>query len=106
MKLLELEPKFLKLITEVLWQTGVSFQEADGIEFLCPKCFLKGRIGCHMVVCWKPHVPQTVRPTPGRWELHGSGFDDLTLVAKSSSIKITSGCLAHFFIRNGNIEDC
>lgn len=80
--------------------------QADGIMFLCPKCFAAngGPRGTHSIICWQPKVPQTIEPKPGRWSLVGTGLDDLTLVAASSSILLTSGCQAHFFIRNGKIE--
>jgi hypothetical protein len=73
-------------------------------------------IGVHGVICWQPHVPQTMPPVPGRWKFMGTGYNDLTLVAGSSSILLTCTCKpkpgeppckcckAHFFIKNGNIE--
>ncbi len=87
----------------------VSFDEADGVWFLCPKCYAahgNSAVGTHWVCCWRPRVPQTWSPQPGRWEFQGTSLDDLTLVAGSSSVLITSGCMAHFFVRNGHIEEC
>lgn len=105
MRLVELEPEFLKLNDSRHFGFVETIGEADGIRFLCPKCFSdnKGNIGTHGVICWKPSVPQAVRPNPGRWELQGTGFDDLTLVAGLSSVALKGGCEAHFFIRNGEI---
>ena len=112
MKLIDLEPRFMK-ITDAVPQSHLyvdSIGEADGIMFLCPKCFAEkgGRPGVHMVICWGPDVPQTIEPTPGRWRMEGTGYGDLTLVGGSSSILLTSpaGCKAHFFIRNGGIDLC
>ena len=87
----------------------VTRETATGIRFACPRCFLdngRQRPGVHSIVCWDPSVPQTVTPIPGRWNMVGSGFDDLSLVAGSSSILLDGdgGCHAHFFIRNGRIE--
>jgi hypothetical protein len=31
---------------------------------------------------------------------------DITLVAGSSSVLLTGGCQAHFFVRGGQIEGC
>jgi hypothetical protein len=143
MRLRELEPQFVKLEFKVeTWKRAIgpdwkadgpteevtgpreyhlplpSVAGADGIFFLCPKCFMtnQGNVGTHGVLCWQPHVPLTVFPKPGRWAFQGSGYDDLTLVAGSSSILLTcnckpkageppcSCCKAHFFIRQGNIE--
>lgn len=35
--------------------------------------------------------------------MHGSGYSDLTLRAGSSSVMLTAGCFAHFFVTDGNI---
>lgn len=89
------------------WTEDVPWDEADGMRFNCPKCWLaKGTdVGVHSVICWKPHVPQTVSPKPGRWNMVGTSFGNVTLVAGSSSVQLLSGCRAHFFIRSGRVED-
>jgi len=117
MRLTALEPSFLKRLDDKTFQRGVTFTEADGIIFLCPKCILanKGPVGTHSVICWRPHVPQTTTPVPGRWEFQGTGFDDLTLVAGSSSVLLKGECLEpggtwgpgwHGFIRAGEVTNC
>ncbi|MGH6995684.1 MAG: hypothetical protein ACREES_08300, partial [Stellaceae bacterium] len=58
------------------------------------------------VICWSPKVPQDVRPNPGRWQLQGTGFNYLTLVAGSSSVALLGGCAAHFFVTKGEIKLC
>ncbi len=81
--------------------------EADGISFLCPWCFeCAGRtaVGVHGITCWTPKVPGDVAPGPGRWALDGTSYDDLSLVAGSSSVKIEGGCNAHFFVERGAIR--
>jgi hypothetical protein len=80
-------------------------EQADGVMLLCPKCWQAsgGPVGTHRVLCWRPRVPADISPKPGRWEFHGTGLGDLTLVAGSSSILLTAGCQAHFFIRDGAI---
>lgn len=105
MKLSELEPKF---IAKPDADGIMRFMEtiSDGLQFLCPVCFKanSGAVGTHSIICWQPHVPQTVTPGPGRWKFKGTSFHDLTLVAGSSSIFLTGpGCGAHFFIKNGEI---
>jgi hypothetical protein len=110
MKLTDLEPQFLKIVDEKNYRHVDLIAEADGVMFLCPKCYMqKGftRVGVHSILCWRPHVPQTHRPTPGRWEFTGTGYDDLSLVAGSSGVKLPDeGCAAHFHVRNGEITDC
>jgi len=110
-RLTELEPQWLKLDRQDLRHSRYLSEkaEADGILFVCPKCLVKNggqRPGVHSVICWNPSVPQSVLPNPGRWDLQGSSFDDLTLVAGSSSVLIKGGCAAHFYIRNGDIVPC
>lgn len=80
-------------------------EEADGVQFLCPLCFLKNRgsVGTHYVICWRPHVDPQIHPKPGRWEFHGRALEDLSLVAGSSSVQLQGGCNAHFFVRNGEV---
>jgi hypothetical protein len=107
MKLTDLEPQFLKWIDDTHHQQVDSIAEADGIFFVCPKCFAENnhqRPGVHGVICWEPNVPQTTNPKPGRWEMIGTGLHDLSLRAGSSSILLTPpGCGAHFFITNGEV---
>lgn len=105
MRLAELEPEFLKITSPREHKRVEAITEADGIIFKCPKCFEAngGTVGTHSVICWRPHVPTDRHPKPGRWQFVGTGIDDLTLAAGSSSILLTAGCEAHFFIRNGEI---
>ena len=107
MRLDELEPKFLKLVHPKEWHNVETIAEADGIRFLCPKCFTEnsGPMGTHSVICWQPTVPAEVRPAPGRWQFLGNGYRDLSLVAGSSSVQLNGGCQAHFFVENGAIRN-
>lgn len=110
MRLLDLKPEWLALTSErefrVLPGAGTAPDEADGIKFLCPKCYAAkdGPVGVHSVICWRPRVPQTVQPKPGRWEFHGTDFANLSLVAGSSSVLLKGGCNAHFFVTGGAIR--
>lgn len=110
MKLTELEPRFLKFeaTDPKVYAHTDSVSEADGVLFVCPKCFAaQGRPGSHSIICWRPRVPHEITPQPGRWEFEGTGYHDLTLVAGSSSVLLTGpGCGAHFFVRKGEIEMC
>lgn len=110
MKLTDLEPQFLKIEEPNRSYKHVdTIAEADGIWFLCPKCYVangNSNVGTHMVICWAPHVPQTEHPIPGRWNLVGSGYADLTLQAGSSSVLLMGeGCKAHFLVTNGEVTD-
>lgn len=106
MKLTDLEAAFIKLTDECgSHRTDATFADCDGVQFLCPKCFAenKGRVGTHMVICWKPSVPQTISPKPGRWDHRGTGLHDLQLFAGSSSILLQGGCGWHGFVGNGGV---
>jgi hypothetical protein len=106
-KLTDLNPQFIKIVSTSEYHNVDSIKDADGIMFLCPMCFEKnkGPVGTHSIICWQPHVSQDFTPKPGRWEFQGTGYDDLTLVAGSSSILLQGeGCGAHFFIQNGEIK--
>lgn len=105
----ELEAAFIKSIDDSSFQAVDSISEADGIMLVCPACLKaseSGRAGVHSIICWKPSVPQSVSPRPGRWNIEGTGLHDLTLFAGSSSVSIDCESKAHFFIRNGSIIDC
>jgi hypothetical protein len=106
MRLSELKPTFLKIepaSAAVTYRMTDKIEEADGVQFLCPKCFAKnnGPVGTHSVLCWAPHVPQTINPTPGRWKLEGTSYEDLSLVAGSSSVALLGGCAWHGYITKG-----
>lgn len=106
-KLTDLDPSFIKIVPGSdgkKLRTDATFEDADGIMFGCPKCFRdngNSMVGTHRVICWKPHVPKTVTPGPGRWDWQGTGLHDMTLVAGSSSILFRDGCKWHGFIRGG-----
>ena len=106
MRLRDLKPQFVKFIDEWTFKKVDDIVDADGICFLCPKCFEANQsaVGTHSIICWQPHVPQTMEPKPGRWKFEGTGYEDLTLTASSSSILLLGGCKAHFFVKGGEIK--
>lgn len=98
----------MKITDPSTYQTGVSLADAQGIQFLCPKCFNDepvGRVGCHSVICWFKDrgVPDDLDPKPGRWKPSGTGIDDLTFVGPgAASVALTGGCNWHGFIKGGD----
>lgn len=108
MRLLDLQPEWLRTGPEG-HRRGVPRAEANGVWFLCPKCFEAngGPVGTHAVTCHEPSVsPEDEMVGPGRWTMTGGGFDDLTLSAQQSSVHLLSGCGAHFFVEAGNVRMC
>lgn len=81
--------------------------EADGVMFLCPKCFADngGVIGTHRVICWfVGKVDDTVDPKPGRWTPQGTDLSDISFVpsaGRSHSVLLTGGCGWHGFVVDG-----
>lgn len=108
-RLTALEPEFLKWVDESHYHHVDTLACADGIVFVCPKCFEANghqRPGVHSVICWfEGKVPDSATPGPGRWNPTGSGFEDLSFVpgAKSNSVLLTSGCQWHGFVTNGEV---
>jgi hypothetical protein len=110
MRLVELEPEWLQWLDATHWRMVPAIAEATGISFLCPRCFETnaGPVGTHRIICWSRSrgVPDGAEPGPGRWQLLGSSFEDLTLDAepgKSRSILLTSGCSWHGYITAGAV---
>ena len=111
----DLAAKFIKVIEPGRSRREVeSLAEAQGVQFLCPKCFATngGARGTHSVVCWSRGrgVLEEEVPGPGRWSMDGTGLDDLTLNGDATggggarSVLLTSGCGWHGFVNAGYAE--
>lgn len=114
MKLTELEPQFLRHEEREgsAYHVHVdSLAEAQGIWFLCPKCFAAngGPVGTHGVICWSRSrgAPESAVPGPGRWTLEGTGYHDLTLngdpPGAARSVLLTGGCGWHGHVTKGEV---
>lgn len=106
-----LEPKWLVYIDGRVRRYTDSFQEAQGVMFLCPECFHAnaGPVGTHSV-----EVTFAGRAVPDEWGSHGSegkpsrwtvgeastGAADLTLTP-SIDISRCGGCAWHGYITGG-----
>jgi hypothetical protein len=119
LRLIDLNPEFVRYEQRtgghIYYVIVPAIDEAQGVEFLCPKCFAAngGPAGTHRVICWSRSrgVPDDAVPGPGRWTLNGSGFADLTLdgdpPGNSRSVLLTGGgCGWHGFITNGEMTSC
>jgi hypothetical protein len=111
-RLRELQAQFLKVEDVRTYRHVDTLAEADGISFVCPKCYAdpecgNGSVrGAHSVICWfRGKVPDSMTPGPGRWTPEGSGYDDLSFVPGNPpiamSVLLTGGCKWHGFIRSG-----
>jgi hypothetical protein len=109
MNLIQLEPRFLRHAVrhDHEWCEEVELAVAQGVTFLCPKCFELngGPVGTHSVLVWfrDRGVADNVTPGPGRWELKGMTLADITL---APSISLSTGCKWHGFVTNGAVSSC
>lgn len=113
MRLLELEPQFMRYEDRDDSHYTIpvnSLSEAQGIWFLCPKCFVqnKGNIGTHMVdVTFAGRGALDSQGShgndgkPTRWVVSGTDFSNLTL---QPSVLLEGGCAWHGFVTQGNIS--
>ena len=111
MKLTDLDPHWVKCTGDGHSQIIEDMAAADGIVFLCPRCYEDngGRVGTHIIFCWfQGKVPLSLLYCgPGRWNPSGTGYADLTFVGPGlTSVLIQGGCNAHFHIVNGEIRHC
>lgn len=119
MKLRDLEGQLLKRHEDGSMSFVETVAEADGVMFLCPKCFEKNQhsnVGVHNVICWfAGKVPDSVSPGPGRWVPQGTTLDDLTFISTKEHPKRSVflnaqhngkpvGCQWHGFVTNGDAK--
>jgi hypothetical protein len=105
----ELDARFCRITGDRSFLTGCDLTAAQGIIFLCPKCYAanSGPVGTHSVICWfrGRGVPDDLDPRPGRWTPAGTGLDDLTFVPgdppMAVSVLLAAGCGWHGFVRDG-----
>jgi|SRR5581483_523604 len=108
MKLIDLEPRLFRLADingdSASLERVDSLAEAQGIRFVCPKCFVSnnGPIGTHYIICLfrDKGIPNNIMQTIARWFVSGKDFSDLTL---TPSILLPDNCMWHGFITNGMI---
>lgn len=134
MRLTELEPQFIrhvvvtadKYIGRTLpdgtiqwggfdvdsWEHVETLAEADGISFLCPKCFAAnagavGTHGLHVYFAGRGAPERLGKNSKGetvRWTIAGgSDYRDLDL---KPSIALQCGCLWHGHIEKGEATSC
>jgi hypothetical protein len=121
MRLVELEPKFITyhningvhyMDTLDEFSNPITLDKAQGIHFLCPKCFAangKSNYGVHYVeVTFKDRgVPDSEGThnksgKPVRWNVSGNDFSNLS--TQPSILLEGEGCGWHGFITNGEVS--
>ena len=98
MKLVDLEPEFLRHEDQTL--VTASFADAQSIWFECPVCR-----NHHVLVSFADRGladdqgSRNREDKPSRWEISGTGFDDITL-------KPSVDCKCwHGFVTNGEVTN-
>lgn len=125
-RLADLEPQFIRYETrdtsptfdgetqprEILSEFIVpvrTLDEAQGIQLLCPKCYLKnkGKVGTHLIQVTfagrgvlDSQGAHNSKGNPARWKVFGSTIADLST---DPSILIEGSCAWHGWIRNGEV---
>ncbi len=91
-------------------KTHPTIEGADGISFLCPRCFTDngGAVGTHTIICWfEGRVPDDLLPGPGRWQPQGSSLEDVSFVptkrTSATSVKLMGGCNFHGHVIRGHV---
>jgi hypothetical protein len=109
MRLIELDPEWLKATDEHTYEICDTLEQAQGLCFLCPVCFTRSGIhGCHRILCWfnGRGVSADRSPGPGRWNPQGTSFHDLSFIGPGACSVLLHGpgCGAHFHIEKGEIK--
>lgn len=107
MKLSLLEPIWVRK-TDVGYREVATKAEAQGVRFLCPKCYAanSGPIGTHQIICWSRTlgVPDGATPGPGRWTFAGE-LANLTIngdpPGNARSVQLNGGCAWHGHVTDG-----
>ena len=101
----ELEGQLLKLQEDGALKHVNVIGHADGVRFLCPKCFRenKGPVGTHSVVLFFSNCPRA-KELMGHsgWNAAGNDLSDLTFTGPgAASVLIKGGCNWHGFVKSG-----
>jgi len=100
-RLVDLEPQFVRLVDGFKIQDVATIQEAQGVRFNCPLS------NGPTIIAWFRNrgVPDDACPRGGRWEVSGTDYSDLTL---SPSIDLSCGGKYtgqwHGFVQNREIR--
>lgn len=110
-KLADLDPQWLRYVADGGLGHVESIDQAQGLMFLCPKCFLAngGPVRTHSVIVWSRSRGVPTRRRQGRGAGHspalGFTISPSTAIRLATRARIdlsgTAGCQWHGFITNG-----
>jgi hypothetical protein len=100
MKLIDLAPRFIKLVAPLAYEHTDNVREADGLQLQCPAChWADARTGGD---CCRAHA-MTIWGNPERWQFVGRSYRDLSLMAGRVMVTL-EGNHARFYIRAGKVD--
>jgi hypothetical protein len=104
MKIEELEPEFIRLVSKDAWMCisdTILSDKVSGIKFKCPRCFKESGTlqGVHYITLWRPHVSPKAFSNRDRYEFSGKYIHFLTLSAPVHHNK----CGSTFIVEGGEI---
>lgn len=100
MKLIDLDPQFLRRTAPIEYELTDDIREAHALRMKCPACHWS-TLRCdpvahvHEIVLWKPDPPL--------WEFAGHGYKDLTLAAGRLTVTLSAGHCA-FYVSKGKVH--
>jgi hypothetical protein len=124
MRFTELEPQFMRYETRPQPQADAgkylhhvnSLDEAQGIHFLCPICFVKngGNVGTHLIEVTfsgrgvsDDEGSHNREGKPSRWGVSGTGYSDLSTTPSVLIDPALPACAGwHGYITNGDVTNC
>ena len=99
--LADLDAKLVTVTEDGAMAVAQTLPESHGIRFLCPACFQEngGAAGTHSIfLLFKGYLPLAWLPDLKRWEVSGTGLQDLTL---RPSVHVVAPCGWHGWVTDG-----
>lgn len=103
MLIVNLEATFLMVTSLTGAVHTLRFDEADGVEFRCPRCILLDPPQPHTIIAWftgRERIMAERDPGPGRMVCTGTSLGDLTLTPE---LQFMDGCGWRGFVTDGNV---
>ena len=126
MKLNELRPKYVRhslvarsldahvadglvlgaITTEHVVEEVKTFEECNGISYLCPGCLAEGKSHTRYYWSFEKGASYFAIPTRFRWKFYGTNFDDMTIMPDYMNEQSTevSECDWTGFIMHGKVN--
>lgn len=101
MKLIELDPHFLKPMKRAgAYSYTDNIDVAVGLVLRCPACHWtfardkRVKRGAHMLTLWKAEA----------WDFEGGSYTDLSVKHGHAEVAFSTGCRSQFTIKHGKVD--